>query len=51
VRTAVNVTGDATVSVIVGKSEKQFEEQVWLNPNADLQPNTDDPIEQETPTA
>jgi Na+/H+-dicarboxylate symporter len=35
VRTAVNVTGDATVSVIVGKSEKQFDEGVYLNPNAD----------------
>ena len=36
VRTAVNVTGDATVSVIVGKSEKQFDEGVFLNPRADL---------------
>lgn len=35
VRTAVNVTGDATVSVIVGKSEKQLEEHVFLNPKAD----------------
>ena len=51
VRTAVNVTGDATVSVIVGKSEKQFDEQVWLNPMADLDPNSDDAIEQEIPTA
>jgi len=50
VRTAVNVTGDATVSVIVGKSEKQFDEQVWLNPRADLDPNEDDLIEQEMPT-
>ena len=37
VRTAVNVTGDATVSVIVGKSEKQFDEVVYLNPNADAE--------------
>jgi Na+/H+-dicarboxylate symporter len=37
VRTAVNVTGDATVSVIVGKSEKQFDEGVYLNPNADTE--------------
>jgi hypothetical protein len=51
VRTAVNVTGDATVSAIVGKSEKQFDEQVWLNPNADLGPDTDDSIEQKMPTA
>ena len=35
VRTAVNVTGDATVSVIVAKSENQFDEQVFLNPRAD----------------
>ena len=41
VRTAVNVTGDATVSVIVGKSESQFDEQVWLNPGADIDPNMD----------
>lgn len=36
VRTAVNVTGDATVSLVVAKSEGQFEEQVYLNPNADV---------------
>jgi Na+/H+-dicarboxylate symporter len=36
VRTAVNVTGDATVSVIVGKSENQFDEAVYLNPKADM---------------
>lgn len=35
VRTAVNVTGDATVSVVVGNSEKQLDESVFLNPNAD----------------
>ncbi len=35
VRTAVNVTGDATVSIIVAKSENQFDEQVFLNPRAD----------------
>jgi Na+/H+-dicarboxylate symporter len=35
VRTAVNVTGDATVSVIVGKSENQFDETVFLDPKAD----------------
>jgi len=51
VRTAVNVTGDATVSAIVGKSEKQLDEQVWLNPNADLKPEADDSIEQEIPAA
>jgi Na+/H+-dicarboxylate symporter len=35
VRTAVNVTGDAAVSVIVGKSERQFDEEVYLDPDAD----------------
>jgi len=35
VRTAVNVTGDATVSVIVGKSEGQFDEETFLDPRAD----------------
>ena len=35
VRTAVNVTGDATVSVIVAKTENQFDEHVFLNPKAD----------------
>jgi Na+/H+-dicarboxylate symporter len=29
VRTAVNVTGDAVVSVVVGKSERQFDEAVF----------------------
>jgi len=35
VRTAVNVTGDATVSIIVARSENQFDEQVYLDPRAD----------------
>ncbi|TDG12956.1 dicarboxylate/amino acid:cation symporter [Seongchinamella unica] len=35
VRTAVNVTGDATVSVIVGKSEDQFDQHVFDDPMAD----------------
>jgi len=38
VRTAVNVTGDATVSLIVGSTEEQFDEQVYLNPRADQSP-------------
>ena len=42
VRTAVNVTGDATVSVIVGKSENQFDERVFLDPKADLNPDKSD---------
>jgi Na+/H+-dicarboxylate symporter len=42
VRTAVNVTGDATVAVIVARSENQFDERVFLDPNADNNLNTDD---------
>lgn len=33
-RTAVNVTGDSMVGVIVAKSENQFDEQMFLNKNA-----------------
>jgi len=33
-RTAVNVTGDAMVSCIVGKSEKQFDETVFNDSTA-----------------
>ena len=33
-RTAVNVTGDSMVTVIVGKSEDQFDEEVFKNPDA-----------------
>ncbi len=33
-RTAVNVTGDSMVTVIVGKSEVQFDEEVFNNPDA-----------------
>lgn len=42
VRTAVNVTGDATVAVIVARSENQFDEQVFLDPDADRNPEADD---------
>ncbi len=35
VRTAVNVTGDATVSVIVARSEQQFDSAVYDDPRAD----------------
>jgi Na+/H+-dicarboxylate symporter len=35
VRTAVNVTGDAVVSVVVARSEQQFDEEVFLDPHAD----------------
>ncbi|WP_116367223.1 dicarboxylate/amino acid:cation symporter [Parahaliea mediterranea] len=37
IRTAVNVTGDATVAVIVGKSENHLDERVYLNPKADIE--------------
>lgn len=33
-RTAVNVTGDSMVTIIVGKSEKQFDEAIFLDENA-----------------
>jgi len=39
VRTMVNVTGDATASVVVAKSEGQFDEEVYYNPNADANPD------------
>jgi Na+/H+-dicarboxylate symporter len=42
VRTAVNVTGDAVVSVIVARSEKQLDENVFLDPNADQEGATGD---------
>ena len=35
-RTAVNVSGDAAVSVIVAKSEKKLDESVYDDPNAGL---------------
>lgn len=34
VRTAVNVTGDATVSCIVAKSEGKLDESIFNNPKA-----------------
>ncbi|MCY4427078.1 MAG: dicarboxylate/amino acid:cation symporter [Halieaceae bacterium] len=37
VRTAVNVTGDATVSLIVAKREGQFDQAVFDDPMADLE--------------
>ncbi len=36
VRTAVNVTGDAVVSVVVGKSENEFVAEIFYDPNAGL---------------
>lgn len=47
VRTAVNVTGDVAVSVIVAKSEKEFDQSVFLNPQAGQQ---DDGSEDMAPT-
>ena len=37
VRTAVNVTGDATASIVVANSEKQLDLEVFYDPNADSQ--------------
>lgn len=37
-RTAVNITGDAMVSAIIGKSEQQLDEDVFNDPNAGLNP-------------
>ena len=42
VRTAVNVTGDATASVVVASSEGQLDERVYMDPNADRYPDRDD---------
>jgi Na+/H+-dicarboxylate symporter len=50
VRTAVNVTGDATVSLIVARSENQFDERVYLNPNADMGDDEDEQPNLVTPT-
>ncbi len=33
-RTAVNVTGDSMVSIVVGKTENQFDREVYLDENA-----------------
>ena len=43
VRTAVNVTGDTTISIIVAKSENQFDEHIYLDPQADQNGSSDDP--------
>ncbi|MCH8492343.1 MAG: dicarboxylate/amino acid:cation symporter [Idiomarina sp.] len=37
-RTAVNITGDAMVSTIIGKSEQQLDEDVFNDPSAGLNP-------------
>jgi len=37
VRTAVNITGDAAVSLVVARSESQLDEAVYLDPRADQQ--------------
>lgn len=39
VRTMVNVTGDATASVVVARSERQFDEDVFYDPDADSYPD------------
>jgi Na+/H+-dicarboxylate symporter len=45
IRTAVNVTGDATVATIVAFREGQLDEQIYNDPNADHD------MEGETPSA
>jgi Na+/H+-dicarboxylate symporter len=51
IRTAVNVSGDAVVTVIVGKSEKKFDETVFDDPNAGViteeELEIDEEVEQE----
>jgi len=42
VRTAVNVTGDATAAVVVGSSEGQLDEDIYNDPNADRYPDRDE---------
>lgn len=42
VRTAVNVTGDATASVVVGYSEKQLDVDVYYDPDADSNRSADE---------
>jgi Na+/H+-dicarboxylate symporter len=44
VRTAVNVTGDATVSLVVAHSEKQFDRDVFIDPQAGLADAPEEPV-------
>jgi Na+/H+-dicarboxylate symporter len=41
VRTAVNVTGDCMVSVVVGRSENQFDQSVYDDPKVDVMTTAD----------
>jgi Na+/H+-dicarboxylate symporter len=45
VRTAVNVTGDATVSTVVAYHEGQLDEVVFNDPNADLESDSEENTE------
>ena len=45
VRTAVNVTGDATVSTVVAYHEGQLDEVVYNDPNADLELDSEESTE------
>ncbi len=51
IRTAVNVSGDAAVSVIVAKSEKKFDESIYDDPEAGILTDEDldisDEVEEE----
>lgn len=44
VRTAVNVTGDATVSLVVAHSEKQFDRDIFIDPQAGLADASEEPV-------
>jgi Na+/H+-dicarboxylate symporter len=41
VRTVVNVTGDATAAVVVASTEKQLDENIFYDPNADNKPDAE----------
>jgi Na+/H+-dicarboxylate symporter len=45
VRTAVNVTGDATVSTVVAYYEGQLDEVVFNDPKADLESDSEENTE------
>jgi len=47
IRTAVNVTGDAAVSVIVAKSEKKLDEKIYDDPEAGIVEEEDLEIDEE----
>ncbi len=48
IRTAVNVSGDATVSVIVAKSEQKFDQSIYNDPKAGILTTDDIHIDEKT---